>query len=390
MAKNRRATTLATALSLTLLLGACDRAPTPDEKTAAAPGSNASAEATAAVAAAQAAVDAAAAIRTQIYVTEPLGGSVTGKKLVYAEPAIPIGAIVGDKIEEAAKAIGFGFRRVNIGADPAAIAAGMDQIMALSPDAVIVTAFDPASTWKSQALKLKAKNIATVLIGGIACDNILAMCKADEVGVSLSLVGAAAAEAMGSLQAAKVIVDAKGKANAVYFGDAMLGNSPYLEKGFVNRLKECSGCSARSQQMPSASIQSGAAASQIVSFLQANPEVNYASLQYGDFATGVPTALKAAGLNSFRFTTQASGPAQHDDIKAGGSQIADVPVPLGYLGYLAVDSAARFVVGGKVTAGQVQQPMTLFTKDFIDTSDNGFWPGIAGYRDQFKALWAAK
>ncbi|WP_233168570.1 hypothetical protein, partial [Xylophilus sp. ASV27] len=48
--------------------------------------------------------------------------------------------------------------------DPASIAAGMDQIAALAPDAVIVTAFDPASTWKTQALKLKARNLSLIHI----------------------------------------------------------------------------------------------------------------------------------------------------------------------------------------------------------------------------------
>lgn len=387
MTRARRAAALAAALSFTMLLGACRPAATGSDSTAAASDGKVSAETAAAIAAAKAEVAAVSAVRTRIYVTEPLGASVAGKKLVYAEPAIPIGAIVGDKLEEAAKVIGFGFSRVSIGADPASIAAGMDQIAALAPDAVIVTAFDPASTWKTQALKLKARNIPTILIGGIACDDILSACQPDEVGVSLALVGGAAAVEMGRLQAAKVIVDSNGKANAAYFGDEMLGNSRFLEKGFVDRVKECPGCKARAQQLPSAGIQSGAAASQIVSFLQANPEVNYASLQYGDFATGVPTALKAAGLTGFHFVTQASGPAQYDDIKAGGSQIADVPVPLGYLGYLAVDSAARFVVGRKVTAEQVRQPMTVFTRDFIDVSDGGFWPGVEGYRDQFTLLW---
>ncbi|ALJ21619.1 sugar ABC transporter substrate-binding protein [Microbacterium sp. No. 7] len=392
MAITRRTAALAAALPLALLLGACaatgdagDTAGT-TQTAPAESGDAGGGDATAAVAAAQAEVDAVSTAPDQIFVTEPLSGSVAGKKLIYAEPALPIGAIIGDRIAEAAGEIGFDLARVDIGADPAAIATGMDEIVRLQPDAVIVTAFDPGTFWKSQAEQLEAAGVPTILIGGIACDDILADCGSGDVGVSLALVAGAVSEQMGKILAAKVIVDAGGEANGVYFGDPTLGNSPYLSKGFVDRLAECSTCSGRNQDVSGADA-GQALPGQIVSFLQANPDVNYAMLQYGDFAIGVPQALQAAGMSDFHFVTQGSSPAQYDDIKAGGSQIADVPVPLGYIGYLAVDSAARFILGDEVTAAQVEQPMVLFTKDFLDTSDDGFWPGVEGYRDQFKALW---
>ncbi len=129
--------------------------------------------------------------------------------------------------------------------------------------------------------------------------------------------------------------------------------------------------------------------SQIVSYLQSHPEVKYISLQFGDFAIGVPQALKAAGLTDVKITSQASSKAQYDDIEAGGSQFADIPVPFPYLSYVAVDSAARLILGQEVTAEQAATPLSVMEKDNLDLSDGGYWPGVEGYKAQFEELWSA-
>jgi ribose transport system substrate-binding protein len=342
---------------------------------------------TAAVEAAEAEVSAASKPFTQIPVSEPISGSVAGKTIVFAEPSFPVAKIIGADLEKAAEALGMNVERVNIGATPDTVATGMDEVVRAKPDAVVVVAFDPQTFWSKQAQELADAGVPTVGLGYIACDEVRDPCEVGEAGSSLALVATPEAEAFGKLQAAEIIAHSGGSAKAVYFGDPQLGNSPIIAKAFTDRMKECADCTVDSVDLSAADIGTKVP-SQVVSYLQAHPDVKYVSLQFGDFAIGLPQALKAAGLGDVKITSQASSAAQFDDILADGAQIADIPVPYGYLSYVAADSIARLLVGQELTEEQVAMPLMVMGKDNLDVSDDGYWPGVQGYEDQFKALWS--
>lgn len=339
-----------------------------------------------AVSRAETSVEAASTPFDTIPVTAPLSGSVAGKTIVYAEPSFPVAKVIGAKLQEAATALGMNLETVNIGATPDTVATGMDEVVRKNPDAVIVVGFDPNTFWAKQAQSLADAGVPTVGLGYIACDEVRSPCEDGEAGSTLSLVATPESEAFGQLQADKIIVDSGGKASAVYFGDPQLGNSPIIEKAFTERLEDCTGCTVDSVELSAADIGTEVP-SQIVSYLQANPDVDYMSLQFGDFAIGVPQALKAAGLDT-KIVTQASSPAQFEDLEAGGAQIADIPVPYGYMSYVAVDSIARFILGDEVTKAEADLPLFVMTQDNMDLSDGGYWPGVQGYQQQFEALWS--
>lgn len=340
----------------------------------------------AAVSAAEAEVEEASKPFTEIPFTEPIAGSVAGKTIVFAEPSFPVAKTIGARVEEAADLLGMKVDRVNIGATPDTVSAGMDEIVRAQPDAVVVVGFDPQTFWSKQQQALSDAGIPTIGLGYIACDDVRESCDDGELGSSLALVAVPESEAFGRLQAAKMIADSDGTANAAYFGDPQLGNSPIIEAAFTDRMNECTGCSVDSVDVSVADVGTSLPG-QIVSYLQAHPDVDHVSLQFGDFAIGLPQALKAAGLDDVKVTTQASSAAQFDDIEAGGAQIADIPVAYGYMSYVAVDSIARLLSGQKIDPEQVDQPMMVMTRENLDLADGGYWPGVQGYRGQFEELW---
>lgn len=343
----------------------------------------------AAVSAAETEVAQASKPFSQILATEPISGSVAGKTIVFAEPSFPVAKIIGADLEEAATALGMKVQRVNIGATPDTVASGMDEVVRAKPDAVVVVGFDPQTFWSKQAKTLAAAGVPTVGLGYIACDEVRDPCEADEAGSTLALVATPEAEAFGKLQAATIIAHSKGSAQAVYFGDPQLGNSPIIAEAFTERMEQCAACSADTVDLSAADIGTKVPG-QVVSYLQSHPDVKYVSLQFGDFAIGLPQALKAAGLGDVRITSQASSKAQFDDISAGGAQIADIPVPYGYLSYVAADSIARLLVDQELTAEQVAMPLMVMTEENLDVSDGGYWPGVQEYEAQFRALWSKK
>lgn len=381
MANNKRVKAVAAAIPLLFVLAGCAGGAAP----AATEGSGGSSDA---VAAAEKEVAAAQETLTEILTAEPLSGSVEGKTLAFAAASFPVAEPIGAALEEAATTLGMKFTKVDIGATPDTVAAGMNQIVQDKPDAVVVLAFDPNTFWKSQAKELEAAGIPTVGLGYIACDSIRIECEGDDVGSSLSLVSTPESEAFGKLEAAAIIAESGGTANAVYFGDPQLGNSAIIAKSFTERIEECPDCTAETVDLSAADIGT-TAPSQIVSYLQSHPEVKYVSLQFGDFAIGVPQALKAAGLTDVKIISQASSKAQYDDISAGGSQFADIPVPFPYLSYVAVDSVARLLLDQEITAEQVATPLIVMDKENLDLSDGGYWPGVEGYKAQFEELWSA-
>jgi ribose transport system substrate-binding protein len=337
---------------------------------------------------ASAALDAASSTPEDLPVDTPLEGDVSGKDLLYLEPAIPTAKLIGDRINEATEALGMEVRRLNIGVTPDTVSAGLTEAVRLKPDAIVIVAFGP-EFYAKQAKQLADMDIPVIGIGFNGCDTLRIECMTGEVPIAVNVFGRPDALVAGKLMADKVVVDSEGLASVAYFGAPDLSFDAPIRKGFVDELEKCNGCDLDAVDVTVQSIGTELPA-QIVSYLQAHPDVKYVGLQYGDFAIGVPQALKAAGLTDVKLVTQSSSAAQFKDIEAGGSQIVDIPAAYGYLAYLSVDAAARVLSGQEIDPAQVHQPPRVMVKGSLDDSDDGYYPGVAGYQDQFLALWGAK
>jgi hypothetical protein len=117
---------------------------------------------------------------------------------------------------------------------------------------------------------------------------------------------------------------------------------------------------------------------------------------------GVPDALEAAGLaDQAKAISQAGGPLNFGFIAAGKHQVAEIGLASELLGWRAIDAAARVLAGQG--PGRATTPENAVVEGHPDILSGGLplqileagsiadpaalWIGVAGFQDQFKALW---
>lgn len=322
---------------------------------------------------------------TAIGVTTPLEVKPTGKRIDYMEAALPVAKLVGDKLDAAAKQLGFTVKRINVGGTPDTIAKGWNEAVQDKPDAVLAIAFGP-ELYPKQAKALAAAHIPIVGFGFHSCDTIRTPCAPGEVGIAANTFGDPEAAKYGALMADVIISDSDGKANTAYFGVPDFSFNKPLYDAFKAEYDKCAGCKLATQDVQIQDLGTNLP-KQVVSYLQSHPDVRYLVPQYGDLLTGVPEAMKAAGITNVKIVTQSSSPASFTDMKSKGAQIADGSTPYGYLAYLSADIAARLISGQEVPAAQAAPPYRITLQSTVDDADSGYWPGVKGYQQQFSALW---
>jgi len=141
----------------------------------------------------------------------------------------------------------------------------------------------------------------------------------------------------------------------------------------------------------------------IVSKLQSNPDLDMIVYAFGGMLFGIPEALDAAGLMDQAVAiSQAGGPLNFGYIASGQHQVAEVAIASELMGWRAIDAAARILSGegpgraperdlatvaGRpdILAGGL--PLQILEAGSID-DPTALWPGVAGFQDQFTALWA--
>ena len=129
------------------------------------------------------------------------------------------------------------------------------------------------------------------------------------------------------------------------------------------------------------------APSNIVSFLQAHPTYNWVIGQ-NDYNTGLPTALKAAGLaDKVQIAGFVGDSAELGYVKAG-TEKADMEYDVLGQGWLSVDGLARGMTGQSMAPDQADSPSTqILTKKTVKLLPSGFWVGIPSTARDYELLW---
>ena len=132
----------------------------------------------------------------------------------------------------------------------------------------------------------------------------------------------------------------------------------------------------------------GTVASQVVSALQSNPDIEYVYVTIGDLATGLPEALASADLGDVKMRRPR---AQHRAAAVAGRRHVvrlDAAAPAGVgVGRGRRDGAPR----RRQEIDQAQHevlPIEIWTADNVATPVEEY-EGPAGYQDQFTALWGS-
>jgi ribose transport system substrate-binding protein len=242
---------------------------------------------------------------------------------------------VGVGVKSAAAALGWQVRTIAMNGTPAGYLSAWEQIAQNPGDGVVNT--DPVLPYTSASIT-KLMNKANV--------PVTSSTSPDPVGGHLIAVtsGTAAVTQDGKDEANWVIGNAGKPVKSVFVYDPSLISIASAEPGYVNTMKaNCSACSVSILKVSVAQI-GPALAQQVVSYLQSNPDVKYVAFGLGDLATGVPAAIKAAGISGVTVLTRAVTPPNLQDIK-NGEMAAAFTDEVYEGGWRDVDFLARSLAG---------------------------------------------
>lgn len=368
-------------IAAALVLSGCSGAATSDGQ--AAGGESGGAEGNDAVAAAQARVAEFTAEQPPIEIA-PLPGEVeAGLTYGFITCPLPVCRTLTDASVEAAEAIGWETRQVETQMTPEDYVASWDQLLQDPPDVIAYIPFAPDSLIETQLIKASELGIPVVSIAP-AGD------RPDKEGpVFASYNGYPEFFQSASLMADLIVADGGTGADTVFVWDpALAAIWQPIKDGFDEHI-QAAGPAAKVLEVSSQGIGT-AVPGQIVSYLQANPDVKYVALALADLSIGVPEALQQAGLlENVKITSRAPQAGNLANVQAG-LEWTTVGEEMGSNGWRVIDGLARLTLGETPNdewfepAGWAQ----IFTKDNVTQTSEP--PSTPGSPEAFLAAWGVE
>jgi ribose transport system substrate-binding protein len=286
-------------------------------------------------------------------------------------------------MQDVGKAVGWQVKFLNAGtgADPAKIQQAVQVAVDDKPDAVVISGF-PSVIFQTQ---LKA-----LLDAKIPVAQEYVADKPDEAKGLYTLFSHGINVASGQTMA-KYIVNAAGtKADTLYVNAPAFPVLTEQVGAFKAEYESlCSSCKFASLDIPAGSIGVDVP-KRVTGYLQSHSSVNTVVYGFPDLATGVPAALKAAGITRIKTSMSLStSPTLLSYLQQGDiSAITDAPPEWSW--YVA-DVLARHMVGLPTETAQLDTaPIWIITKDALADIGNLNQQdviGVVDYQAQFKALW---
>lgn len=301
-----------------------------------------------------------------------------GTRIGYLQCSTPACAIFGEALAGATKTIGAQLDVVKTGPSAEDLQTGVTSLLEKNPNGLVIPGIEPSSI-AGQLAQAQAKGIVMVS-NGIA--------GAEKYGITGQTLGSEASALSGNLMAAWTVDRKAADAQVVFYNVPELSFSAPLKAGFDTEMKRlCPACAVRYVDIPVAAIGS-TAPSQVVSDLQSHPKTNVAVFGSSSASTGLPAALKTAGikLDVIGFSP---APANLQDIK-DGQLTAGLGVDLGTLTWTLVDELARLITKAPLTKGEISTlpPLQILTAEDLAGKDvsNG-WSGYPDFPARFAKLW---
>ena len=176
------------------------------------------------------------------------------------------------------------------------------------------------------------------------------------------------------------------KANILYVTSPEFPILAAYEEGINEELKSlCSSCEKQSVQVSTAAIGSGQNTATIVAALRSHPNINYI-IGLDDITVGLPSALKAAGLN-VPIVGHAPGPPQFQYLREGGAYKASSVSPLFEDGWQMMDWLARFFEKVSTAPAEKEYPQFILTAKTLPANSTKYFAFVPNFESQYKALW---
>lgn len=312
-------------------------------------------------------------------VDKPLAKRLSaGRKFVYVQCQTPICALYGQLLKGPVKAIGATMTVVKAPNTAAGVESAVATAMSQKPSAVLLP---------SIASQLLGDSVKTLTDAGIKVTSI-GIVNAEKFGIQANVNGDEAILTYGKLMADWAVARNGAKTDAVFYQTPELDFSALLEKGFTDEMaKVCSACNVRVVPI-SVTTFGTTAPGRVVSDLQANPKTNTPVFAVGEAATGLPAALKAAGLDGLSTMGYAATPGNLQDVKDG--KLAGIlGLDLLTAAWTQVDETARLINGEPLTAGEKRGfvPVQFLGKEDITFDVSKGFTGYPDVAERFATLW---
>ncbi len=317
---------------------------------------------------------------TSVGIETPVGKPIPkGKTIDFIQCGVPACKTEGELFEAAAKELGWTIKSINAGTTPEEIKAAYDQAIKDEPDAVLGSGY-PRALFEPEIAQLKAKNIPVV--------QFFVEEKAGN-GITAVIGGIPTSEMQGKMMADYILANSTnesmevGSVNAKGF-ETVTGTIESVEKTIE---EECSGCTVKTLEAPLTSIGKDLP-QRIASFLTANPGIEWTTVGYNDMVTGLPTALKGAGVENADLTTVNISTSIAPYLANDEYLQATVGSSFNEVYWRGIDLLARLFAGVsyKEDLDDSTLPYWTITKDSLPTSSEEF-PNVENYEEQFKQLW---
>jgi ribose transport system substrate-binding protein len=314
-------------------------------------------------------------------VTEKLKEVPKGDEIDYVDCGTPICALFWEILQPAAQTMGVNLERIKAGSSASTVASAFDTVITKEPAAVIVGSVS-MELWSKQLKELQEKEIPVVTTG---------ISDAEEFGVESPQASNANSERSGELMAAYVLAEMAGEeSNVVFYETPELSFTTIIAESFQSEFEKlCPECSVRIGKVGVEEL-GNTAPNTVVSDLQANPETNVAVFGTAEIEAGLPTALKAAGIE-VETLGSSPGPAELQYLKEGKSTAVlgfDLPV----LTWTLLDQAARQIAGQKLGGAEAEGlgVLQFLKKEDVQYDVSKGWSGYPEFAEMFAELWGVK
>jgi ribose transport system substrate-binding protein len=285
---------------------------------------------------------------------------------------------IGNAIDQAAQAVGWSYTTISFNAaNPATLQAALNTALTKQP-AIVAEIAQPSSVFGAATIAAYAKAGVPILVSNTP------------MTVTKTLVGPVNgtrnAEVIGKILADWFIVNSKGT------GKVLLESVPAypvlnaIDNSFQSTVKQnCSDCTVDRVNFTVVQVQAGQIVSGVVSQLSAHRSLNYLMFDEGEFATGINSALDAAGLSNIKIGGFGLTAEQANALRSG-TQSAWLGLDAQYNGYCIMDLSLRAVEHAPLTTNCDAFPTQLLTKSTVGTTST-IYVAVPNELQKFEKLW---
>lgn len=339
------------------------------------------------LAAAKAGIAKFRSVPTSIAQTTALTSAPPKKKVAFVACADPNCANLAGFFKQAATALGWETFTVSATAtDPGS---AIQQAIDAGANYIATTGY-PVALYKTKMDEAKSKGIPVFMcystdVPGGPSNNLYSDCN-----------DSSAAGVYATAMADYLAVDSNGKGNVLA---VTIPSYPILTAQTAaakdELSKNCPGCKFHTLGVTTDDLAGSKVPQAVASYLQSNPSIDYVYFTYNGLETGVPAALKAAGLDGKVKLVGTQGNQPQFSEVANGTSKAWSALPEELAMWTMVDQMARLSVNQWSSADERKAAIPPFY--IVDTpaaakavaAEKFGWPGPAGFQETFKKLWGA-